>query len=410
MITKKTGNKGNRRFAPGNKGNKISIPRTVRSDSQDRQVRFTFPPADVERFAFIIHPMDMQHVAKKYRVAEKLPERLVATMLRRKKPWAISEITGITSKTGKRAHGWFIIVPLLPRQILNMRERYVVKKIIKGCEVAKEMGAGVVGLGAFTAVVGGAGKDIAAGTDIAVTTGNTYTVATAIEGAKKAAAIMDIDLPLATVAIVGATGSIGKIAAEIMMHEAGKLLLVGRKAATLNTVKDELARRVPEHAEKVSISTDIPSAVRQADVIISVTSAIDFVIQPEDIKPGAVVCDVARPRDVAEEVIKSRNDVLVIDGGVVKPPGNVDFHFDFGLPHGLSLACMAETMILALEGRHEDYTIGRDISFDQVREMNEMAAKHGFELAGFRSFEKALTDRHIAKIRENARKKQHSDG
>jgi fatty aldehyde-generating acyl-ACP reductase len=68
------------------------------------------------------------------------------------------------------------------------------------------------------------------------------------------------------------------------------------------------------------------------------------------------------------------------------------------------LACMAETMILALDGRYEDYTIGKDITVAQVEEMQEMAERHGFKLAGFRSFEKALTEEKIASIRANAEK------
>ena len=49
------------------------------------------------------------------------------------------------------------------------------------------------------------------------------------------------------------------------------------------------------------------------------------------------------------QVEKSRDDVLVIDGGMVEVPGKVDFHFDFGFPPGKAYACMAETMILVLE-------------------------------------------------------------
>jgi predicted amino acid dehydrogenase len=358
----------------------------------------------MEHFAFLIHPMDMGHITRKYRMAKKIPEKLVTGTVKRKKPWAISEITGIRSITGKEAMGWFIIVPLLPSQILNLREKYVVKKIVKACEVAKKQGAGIVGLGAFTACVGGAGKDIADATDVAITTGNSYTVSTAIEGAKKAARIMDIDLRNANIAVVGATGSIGKVAAEILAAEAGALYLVGRDQYRLDEVKETIFDSLPEGDYNIIASTDISGMVKQADVIITVTSAIDFVIQPEDIKSGAVVCDVARPRDVAEIVKETRDDVLVIDGGVVRPPGHVDFHFDFGLPPDLALACMAETMILALEGRYEDYTIGRDIRIDQIRDIENLAEKHGFELAGFRSFEKALTDDDIQTIKMNATK------
>lgn len=351
----------------------------------------------VAKFAFILHPLDMGAITRKYRFTEKVPDKLVAWTLKHKKPWAISEITGIKSKTGTEAIGWFIAVPLLPSQILDLKEKYVVNKIIKGCEVAEELGARIVGLGAFTALVGGGGKDIAAGGRIAVTTGNTYTVATAIEGARKAAAVMDIDLAFATVAIIGATGSIGKIAAHIMAAEAGKTILVGRDIGRLEKVRDEI-----KTGHELIITTNISEAVRQADVIISATSAVEEIVDPFDIKPGAVVCDVARPRDVAEAVAENRDDVLVIDGGVVQVPGNVDFNFDFGLPAGQSLACMAETMILALEGRFEDYTIGKNITVEQVAEMAEMAKRHGFELAGFRSFEKALTNDKIQAIRKAA--------
>ncbi len=362
-----------------------------------RQARAKADPS-VEKFAFIIHPLDLGIVSRKYKIADKLPDKVVAWTIKHKRPYAISEITGIKSKTGREAIGWFVVVPLLPSQILNLREKFVVKKIIKGAEVAGKLGAGIVGLGAFTALVGGAGRGIAEASDIAVTTGNTYTVATAIEGAQKAAVMMGIDISQATVAIIGATGSIGKIAAHILAEEAGRTILVGRNLTRLNEVKISIG-----HAgDQVECTDRVRAAVREADIIISVTSAVDVVINPEDIKPGAVVCDVARPRDVAELVYETRDDVLVIDGGVVKVPGNVDFHFDFGLPRGLSLACMAETMILALEGRYEDYTIGRDISVEQVREMQEMAYRHGFQLAGFRSFEKALSDEKITAIRQSA--------
>ena len=43
-----------------------------------------------------------------------------------------------------------------------------------------------------------------------------------------------------------------------------------------------------------------------------------------------------------------RDDVFVFEGGVVAPPGDVEFNFDFGFPPKTCYACMAETMALAL--------------------------------------------------------------
>lgn len=97
-----------------------------------------------------------------------------------------------------------------------------------------------------------------------------------------------------------------------------------------------------------------------------------------------------------------RDDVLVIDGGMVSVPGEVNFGFDFGFPPGLAYACMAETMALAMEGRYESFTIGKEITIQQVETIRAIASKHGFRLAGFRSFERAVPDKEIEQIRQRA--------
>jgi len=81
----------------------------------------------------------------------------------------------------------------------------------------------------------------------------------------------------------------------------------------------------------------------------------------------------------------------------------VDFNFDFGFPRGKAYACMAETIALALEGRFEDYTLGKNISRERVDEITQIADKHGFELSGFRSFERPVTPEQIEKIKQNAK-------
>jgi fatty aldehyde-generating acyl-ACP reductase len=119
-----------------------------------------------------------------------------------------------------------------------------------------------------------------------------------------------------------------------------------------------------------------------------------------------VVCDVARPRDVSKQVVQQRNDVLVIEGGVIEVPGAPNFRFNFGFPDKTAYACMSETMILALEGTYESYTLGRDLSVAQIERMGEMAKKHGFKLAGFRAFEKGVSDSDIAQVRDNAKRRR----
>lgn len=355
----------------------------------------------MHRFAFIIHPLDASYVARKFPIAAYLPHRWVERLLLWLPPIKTSYITGVCS-TYAETEGWFISCPLTSRQMVTLPEKFVLDRIIQAGRLAEKLGAEIVGLGAMTSVVGDAGITIARHLNIPVTTGNSYTVATALEGTKMAAEMMGIDISRAQVVVVGATGAIGAVCARILARECTSLTLVARKKQKL----EDLARRIGEDTGlTVNLSTDIKEALRRADVILTVTSAAEAVIEPEDLKPGAVVCDVARPRDVSRRVAEERDDVLVIEGGVVEVPGEVNFRFNFGYPPGLAYACMAETMILALEGRLECFTLGRDLTVEQVDEISRLAKKHGFRLAGLRSFERPLSEEKIEAIRERARQK-----
>jgi hypothetical protein len=89
----------------------------------------------------------------------------------------------------------------------------------------------------------------------------------------------------------------------------------------------------------------------------------------------------------------------VIESGEVLIPGEIDFGYDIGLPPKTSYACLAETALLAMEGRFEDYTLGRNISIDRVKEIYRLFKKHGFQLAGLRSFGKYITDTDVEEKR-----------
>lgn len=355
----------------------------------------------MEKWAFIIHPIDLRRdMAKKYAIAKYLPQFLLEGFVRKTPPRVVSHITGVKSATGVEAEGWFIGCPLSPRQFIELDQQFVYDKIIQSGKIAEELGAKIVGLGAYTSVVGDAGITIAQNLNIPVTTGNSYTVATAMEGLFEAGRLMEIDLPTARAAVVGATGSIGRVCAQMLAEKVAHVTLIGRDLTRLETTRDTLTG----HTADLHVTTDIDAGLRQSDLVVTVSSAVDAIIYPEHLKSGAVVCDVARPRDVSRQVTEARNDVLVIEGGVVSVPGSVEFNFDFGFPPKAAYACMSETMILALEGAYDSCTLGKNITLDQVQRIQGLAGKHGFKLAGFRSFERAITPDRIEAVRRNVRR------
>lgn len=343
-------------------------------------------------FAFIIHPLTPKDAAKRYPLAKFLPDAVIEAFLARKSPMVVSEIKGIRSKTGATTEGWFIGCPLTPIQMTSKLPLEVVyDRIVRCTEIAHDLGAKLIGLGAFTSVVGDGGITIADRSKIAVTTGNSYTVATAIQGALEACRQVGMNPSESNLAVVGATGSIGRTCSEILAPQFAQTTLIGRDLEKTQALAADLPR--------ATASTSM-EAIREADCIITVTSAESAVIEPKHLKPGCVVCDVARPRDVSVRVAQMRSDVLVIEGGVVSVPGDVDFGMSFGFPPKTAYACMSETMVLALENRAECYTLGKSVSVSQVNEMSELAEKHGFRLSGFRSFERAVDPSMIDRVRQ----------
>jgi predicted amino acid dehydrogenase len=355
-----------------------------------------------DTFAFIIHPIDPKaDVARKYPLLGKLlTEGQINFFSRFFPPVYISEITGVRSvATGREARGWFIACPFTPKTMLSLPVETVYRKIVACGHMAERLGARILGLGAYTSVVGDAGLTIAQRLDIPVTNGDAYTIYMAVAAVREAARRMELEMNACSAAVVGATGVIGRVCVQMLAREVPELILVGRRPDALAEVRAQCQGQ----RAQVRSSTDL-SAIYSADLILTVTSAITAVIEPEHLKPGAIVCDVARPRDVSRRVAEVRDDVLVIEGGMVEVPGPVDFGFDFGFPPGKAYACMAETMALALEGRYEDFSVGKHITLAQVEEIAAIAGRHGFRLSGFRSFERAVSDAQIAAVRERAQR------
>ena len=174
-------------------------------------------------FAFIIHPIDPKRdVSRKFPLLGRvLSERQIDFFSTFFPPVYISEIEGIRSEaTGDEIKGWFIACPFTPRRMLELPERTVYHKIIQTGRLSEKLGAQILGLGAFTSVVGDAGITIANALDVPVTTGDSYTVTVAVDAIREAACVMNIPLRGATAAVVGATGTIGQVCAELLAEEA----------------------------------------------------------------------------------------------------------------------------------------------------------------------------------------------
>jgi len=175
----------------------------------------------VFRFAFLVHPLDLKRdVARKYPIAKWLPESWVEALLRRMRVKVLGKITGVRSLTGATTEGWLLGIPMTAKMMLA-DERRALGLLAEACHLAADLGAHIVGLGAYTAIVGNNGVELQKMSPLPVTTGNSYTTWTAVEATKLAAEAMGIEWERATAAVVGATGSIGKACAFLLVNGTG---------------------------------------------------------------------------------------------------------------------------------------------------------------------------------------------
>jgi hypothetical protein len=138
-------------------------------------------------------------------------------------------------------------------------------------------------------------------------------------------------------------------------------------------------------------------------IVTSTSGAGKKILDITKVKPGCVITDVARPLDLPPEEVAKRPDVLVVESGEIDLPSKVKGLKSIGLPPNVIYACLAETIVLALEGRFEVFTIGRDTEWPKVKEIYRLGLKHGMKLAAISGVNGVFTDEQIAKVVELAK-------
>jgi predicted amino acid dehydrogenase len=326
-----------------------------------------------------------------------LPDALVEEIAAWAPPRLLGRITGGRSPaTGQKVEGLLFTLGGTPRKLLAHSERFTYRRLHQAARMAERMGARLLGLGAFTKVVGDAGITVAREAGIPVTSGNSLTVAATLEAAKLAVRRMGVeDLTRGRAMVVGATGSIGSVCARLIAQAIHDVVLVSIEPERLAALQRKILAETPE--ARVEVATRPDELIGDCDLVVTATSAFgQRVVDLSQCKPGAVLLDVALPSDIQAEEAATRPDLLVIESGEVVIPGEVDLGYDIGLPRGVAYACLAEAALLAMEGRFESYTLGRDIEIEKVKEIYRLFHKHGFKLAGLRSFGRYLTDEDVA--------------
>ncbi|MET9109277.1 aminotransferase class III-fold pyridoxal phosphate-dependent enzyme [Streptomyces zhihengii] len=301
-------------------------------------------------------------------------------------------LTSVTSPTGDRCDGEVRGLAFTAEQIL---ERPTAAREMVAAEVAalRDAGAEIVGLGGATSIVGDRGLWTAARSGVPVTSGNSLTAYAAHEALRRCARLLGPAAADAPVVVVGYPGSIALAVARLLLADGFRLELVVRRGRAAGGLLRWLD---PAERERVVLLDDIADCYAAPRLYIAATSS-GGVVDTGRLHPGSVVVDVALPRDAP--LPPARRDVLVVDGGLVSADASVRVG-DGGLPAPTQQlnGCLAETLVLALEGTAENWSLGREIDVAGVRRIGALAARHGFLPTPLAMFGRPLADDDIARL------------
>ena len=365
---------------------------------------------NIRRFAFVVHPLSQEHIRKGFPVPDVTPKLImnqVEKAAAHMPPMVYCKMDNIISPTGAEAEGWLISVGGTPKEMLSRSPEFTYRRLLAAARMAEKMGAQILGLGAFTKVVGDAGVTVARRATIPVTTGNSYSASGALWAAADAMRRMNLvkvdanGKVRAKTMVIGASGSIGSVSARLLAMAFDEVYLAARNQKKLDALKDSILKETPD--ARVVATTDYEQYLGDMDMIVTSTSgAGKKILDITKVKPGCVITDVARPLDLPPEEVAKRPDVLVIESGEIELPSEVNMK-DIGLPKNVIYACLAETIVLALEGRFEVFTIGRDTEWQKVKEIYKLGLKHGMRLAAISGVNGVYSDADIATVVELAR-------
>ncbi|MDX2679223.1 aminotransferase class III-fold pyridoxal phosphate-dependent enzyme [Streptomyces sp. NY05-11A] len=331
------------------------------------------------KFGFLAHPVDRGQRSQVRAMT------FLSGLVAERSGWKRTEgetvsqlplFTTVRSATGAECTGDVRYVPYTAEELIG-RPGAAARFVVEQVQRLAEDGAQLVGLGGATSIVGNRGLATAQQAGVPVTSGNSLTAYAACALLQSVMEHLVAEPAQSEVCIVGFPGAVATAVGQLLLPTGCRLHLVCRKGRLRSA--DLGSDLPPDACSRITLTDDLPDALRSHRLIVAASST-GGLIDPAELLPGTVVIDVALPRDVRQQS-RPRDDVVVLDGGLVTADNRVTVD---GLMVGAASqlnGCLAETMVLALEGRAVSLSLGRSLDPAAVTEVGRTARRHGFEPA-----------------------------
>ena len=309
--------------------------------------------------------------------------------------------------------GWYILVPNYTEELIRSKALRQ-KKLLQAGLLAKKLGAKFSGMAGLMASFSKGGKFLSDNIkDFGFTTGHSFTIANIYEIAKNIINKVNLDLSKSKFAIIGAAGSIGSGVAKLISEkDIEEIILIDMpnmvSASKLKSLRIALKQINPKNNVTVSKSID---EAKRADILIVATNASSAFIESQHLKEGAIIIDDSFPKNVSRKLVKERDDIILLEGGVCQFPKRQSGYVARNIPDLLDLSvsklvsckqaygCLSESFILAAYGHKGNYGLG-DSDPVLAKDIWEKGKKLGVRNAAFQNYGIAVEEERINRVKK----------
>lgn len=315
-------------------------------------------------FAFLVHPRGAWDTWKPFPFLKYFGEKVTYYFSYLMPPIVLSQITLRNSNL----KGLLIATVNEPEHMRRHPKFCAFLAYLAGI-LAEKNGARIIGLGAYLPYLTRYGE-IYKKREVGYTTGHAMTAWMISEFINK---FLEKEK---CVAIVGAGGSTGQASAKILVSRFNfrKLILfdLPKKETFLIALRDDLKRINP--GLEIELAFSLEEKLKEADLVVVVTTAKGTIIRKEFLKEGAVIIDDSQPRNTTPEIL---DKVQVFDVLACVPGLDVHFDFDLDLENPeVTFTCLAEVVALASKGLNISFSSGF-VKVERVLEIGKIAKELG---------------------------------
>jgi acetylornithine/succinyldiaminopimelate/putrescine aminotransferase/predicted amino acid dehydrogenase/acyl-coenzyme A synthetase/AMP-(fatty) acid ligase len=350
------------------------------------QQHYDFPSVNSVKTAVIVHfayPLkDLRIIEPDFKKASDTGLRILYNRLQTLMDMEPVKLLSLNLFHGK-VHFSMYLIPLDSSELEFLhksgKRKKIISKIQNAVNMAIDEGAEVISLGGYTSILTNNGLSLYEPQGKKIITGNTLTAASGmshlINKIKSSHEFNKTNI----VAVVGSTGNIGQVIAEILCIRqdiCSELILVSRSEKRVTELIQDINKKYKNHV-RVRGTCSLTD-IKDADVIVISTNTNDPIIFPHSIsseKP-VLISDLSIPSAISQDVGKMQNVTSLAFSAFVSLSEDKDVVISSFSPPGTLFCCAAEAILLGLE-KFEKPLKGK-INPEAVMEMTLLAEKHNF--------------------------------